>query len=170
LISQAMRSFCRPMHAGWRRSAAMGGFVHHCTLGGLYKGLDLFPNSMPGSPASFSAAFLDDGLAICCGRPQRDAMILCAVIRETQLDRDGFRLAVSQKSMGGSSLPAPPIVAKRARTAAKLWVFGWPRFSQRNWRTSNPTSVCQQVTQDLSKPPPLQLQLELELAAHSFCS
>jgi hypothetical protein len=82
--------------------------VHHCTLGGLYKGLDLFPNSMPGSPASFSAAFLDDGLAICCGRPQRDAMILCAVIRETQLDRDGFRLAVSQKSMGRIITSSPP--------------------------------------------------------------
>src|ERR1700722_16887410 len=77
---------------------------------------------------------------------------------------------VAKKHGEDHQLPAPPIVAKRARTAAKLWVFGWPRFSQRNWRTSNPTSVCQQVTQDLSKPPPLQLQLELELAAHSFCS
>jgi hypothetical protein len=69
------------------------------------------------------------------------------------------------KKHGRIITSSPPIVAKRARTAAKLWVFGWPRFSQRNWRTSNPTSVCRQVAQDLSKPPALQLQLELELAA-----
>src|SRR5271154_687375 len=130
--------------------------------GGLYKGLDLFLTSMPGSPASSLPHSLDDGFCNLCGRPRRRTpMIPCAVIRETRLDRDRFRLAVSQKSMGGSLLPAPPIVAKRARTAAKLWVFGWPRFSQRNWRTSNPTSVCRQVAQDLSKRPPLQLQLEL---------
>ena len=161
--------FLQSYACGMAKICGHGRLCASLNLGGPYKASIVSRLPCPARQLLSLLYSLDDGLAICAGvhvggRP----WILCAVIRETRLDRDRFRLAVSQKSMGGSSLPAPPIVAKRARTAAKLWVFGWPRFSQRNWRTSNPTSVCRQVAQDLSKRPPLQLQLEL--AARRLCS
>src|ERR1700733_4741407 len=87
--------------------------------------------------------------------------------RESLLDRGRFRLVVSQKSMGGSSASSPPIVAKRARTAAKLWVFGWPRFfSTQLANEQSHVRISAKVAQDLSKLLPLQLQLEL--AARRF--
>src|ERR1700733_10577195 len=74
---------------------------------------------------------------------------------------------VAKKHGEDHQLPAPPIVAKRARTAAKLWVFGWPRFfSTQLANEQSHVRISAKVAQDLSKLLPLQLQLEL--AARRF--
>jgi hypothetical protein len=136
------------------------------------------PNSMPPRLARiFSATFLDDGVRNLCSTKWCNSLIERTVVKPGKLHwiwgeegggKSRFRLVMSQKSTGGSTtFPAPPIVAKRARTAAKLWVFGWPRFSQRNWRTGNPTSALSAKWHKITRnhgP----LQLRLELAAHRF--
>src|ERR1700733_3350099 len=59
---------------------------------------------------------------------------------------------VAKKHGEDHQLPAPPIVAKRARTAAKLWVFGWPRFfSTQLANEQSHVHISAKVAQDLSK-------------------
>jgi len=90
---------------------------------------------------------LDNGLANLCGRSRRrTSMILlcCNSGNSTGSGQSSGWPCRPKKSMGGSSLPAPPIVAKRARTAAKLWVFGWPRSLNAIGEPPIPHPVCRQ--------------------------
>ena len=123
-----MRSFCRAMHAGWRRSARMGGFASP-GLGRSISSLSRFPQ-LHARPMNF------DAIVHCPVVADGRQRLYCVeelqmLLASTFVNRKGDSIGIipgwsCRRKRGGSGLPAPPIVAKRARTAAKLWVFGLP--------------------------------------------